>query len=133
MATVAGGAVNHRMGLYDEVLIKNNHIRAAGGVRAALDRVSGLLPRSIEIEVRTLKELDEALEGGAQHLLLDNLTPEEARVWVTRIAGRATVELSGGITLDTVRAYAQSGADFLSCGAITHSATAVDVNFRLLD
>jgi nicotinate-nucleotide pyrophosphorylase (carboxylating) len=118
------------MGLYDAVLIKNNHITAAGGVRAALERVRGTaLP--VEIEVRTRGELDEALACGAKRLLLDNLTPAEAREWIAHIHGRATVELSGGITLDTVRAYAEAGADYISAGAITHSATAVDINFRL--
>jgi len=130
MAAAAGGAANYRMGLYDAVLIKNNHIAAAGGVRAALDRTRNAgVP--VEIEVRTRPELDEALEWGATHLLLDNLTPVEAREWIAHIARRATVELSGGITLETVRAYAETGADFISCGAITHSAKAVDVNFRI--
>lgn len=129
-AAAAGGAVNHRMGLYDAVLIKNNHIAAAGGVRAALDRTRNAgVP--VEIEVRTRAELDEALAGGAAHLLLDNLTPAEAKQWIVHIGGRATVELSGGITLETVRAYAETGADFVSCGALTHSAKAVDINFRL--
>ncbi len=129
-STAAGGAVNHRMGLYDAILIKNNHIAAAGGVRAALDRTeAAAVP--VEIEVRTREELDEALAWGATHLLLDNLTPREAHEWVLHIAGRAKVELSGGITLETVRAYAAAGADFVSCGALTHSAPAVDINFRL--
>src|SRR5687767_8365555 len=119
-AAAAGGVLNHRMGLYDAVLIKNNHITAAGGVRAALERVRAL-PYRIEIEVRTLQELDEALDAGVTHLLLDNLTPAVAKEWIARIAGRAKVELSGGITLDTVRAYAETGADYISCGAITHS------------
>jgi nicotinate-nucleotide pyrophosphorylase (carboxylating) len=130
MAAAAGGATNHRMGLYDAVLIKNNHIVAAGGVRAALERTRNAgVP--VEIEVRTRAELDEALDCGATHLLLDNLTPAEAREWISHISGRATVELSGGITLETVRAYAETGADFVSSGAITHSAKAVDINFRL--
>jgi nicotinate-nucleotide pyrophosphorylase (carboxylating) len=130
MAAAAGGITNHRMGLWDAILIKNNHIAAAGGVRAALERVRGArVP--VEIEVRERAELDEALACGAKHLLLDNLTPAEAAEWIRQIAGRATVELSGGITLDNVRAYAEAGADFVSCGAITHSATAVDINFRL--
>lgn len=130
MAAAAGGVTNHRIGLFDAILIKNNHIEAAGGVRAALKRAfcTGL---PVEIEVRTREELDEALAAGATHLLLDNRTPEEAREWVKRAAGRATTELSGGITLDTVRAYAESGADYISVGAITHSAPAVDLNFRL--
>lgn len=130
MAVAAGGATNHRAGLYDAVLIKNNHIAAAGGVRAALERTRGTqVP--VEIEVRTRAELDEALHAGAKHLLLDNLTPDEAREWIAHIAGRAVVELSGGITLANARAYAETGADFLSSGAITHSARAVDINFRL--
>ncbi len=130
MAAAAGGAVNHRMGLYDAVLIKNNHIAAAGGVRAALDRA---LPagRPVEIEVRTSAEIEQALAGGATRLLLDNFTPEEAAAEICFIAGRATVEISGGVTLDTVAAYAATGADFISSGAITHSARAVDINFRL--
>jgi len=129
-ATLAGGATNHRMGLYDAILIKNNHIAAAGGVKAALDRTeSASVP--VEIEVRTRKELDEALAWGATHLLLDNLTPREAREWVLHVRGRAKLELSGRITLETVRAYAETGADFVSCGALTHSAPAVDINFRL--
>jgi nicotinate-nucleotide pyrophosphorylase (carboxylating) len=129
-ATAAGGAVNHRMGLYDAILIKNNHIAAVGGVRAALDRTeAAAVP--VEIEVRTRAELEEALDWGATHLLLDNLTPREAQEWVLHIAGRAKVELSGGITLETVRAYAATGADFVSCGALTHSAPAVDINFQL--
>ncbi len=130
MAALAGGVANHRMGLFDAVLIKNNHITAAGGVRAALATVQDtLLP--VEIEVRTLAELDEALASGAKRLLLDNLNPREAREWIRIIDKRATVELSGGITLQTVRAYAESGADFISAGAITHSARAVDIHFRL--
>jgi nicotinate-nucleotide pyrophosphorylase (carboxylating) len=129
-AAAAGGVMNHRMGLYDAVLIKNNHITAAGGVRRAIERArAGGLP--IEIEVRTREELREALDAGASHLLLDNLTPAEAAEWVREIGGRAKVELSGGITLETVRAYAESGADFVSVGAITHSARAMDISFRL--
>ena len=85
----------------------------------------------IEIEVRTPRELREALDAGADHLLLDNLTPADAADWVREIAGRAQVELSGGITLDDVRAYAETGADFVSSGAITHSARAMDISFRL--
>jgi nicotinate-nucleotide pyrophosphorylase (carboxylating) len=129
-AAAAGGVTNHRMGLYDAILIKNNHIAAAGGVRAALEnaRPSGL---PVEIEVRTREELQEALDNGATHLLLDNLSPAEAAGWVRFVAGRAKVELSGGIDLKTVRSYAETGADFVSAGAITHSARAMDISFRL--
>lgn len=130
LAAAAGGVTNHRLGLFDAVLIKNNHIAAAGGVRQALERAlpSGL---PVEIEVRTMAELDEALAHGAQRLLLDNLTPAEAKQWVAYINGRASTEISGGVVLSTIRAYAESGADFVSSGAITHSATSKDLNFRL--
>ena len=129
-AAAAGGVMNHRMGLFDAILIKNNHIAAAGGVRPAIERAraSGL---PLEIEVRTREELREALAAGALHLLLDNLTPEQAADWIREIGGRAKVELSGGVTLDNIRAYAEAGADFVSSGAITHSARAVDISFRL--
>ena len=130
MAVAAGGGTNHRLGLYDRVLIKNNHIASAGGVTAAFERTRDALV-SVEIEVRTFEELEEALRAGATHLLLDNLTPGLARDWIAHIAGRATVELSGGITLETVRAYAETGANFISCGALTHSAPAADINFTV--
>ncbi len=129
-AAHAGGVVNHRMGLWDAILIKNNHISAAGGVKPAL-AAAARQHVPVQIEVRTLDELHEALGCGANHLLLDNLTPHEAREWITLIAGRAKVELSGGINLTTVRAYAETGADFVSSGAITHSARAMDLSFRL--
>jgi nicotinate-nucleotide pyrophosphorylase (carboxylating) len=129
-AAAAGGITNHRMGLFDAILIKNNHISAAGGVREAIGnaRASGL---PIEIEVRAIDELNEALAAGATHLLLDNLSPQQAEEWIRIVHGRATVELSGGIDLDNVRSYAETGADFVSCGVITHSAKAVDISFRL--
>jgi nicotinate-nucleotide pyrophosphorylase (carboxylating) len=130
LAAAAGGVTNHRMGLYDAILIKNNHIAAAGGVRAALQKAQASnLP--IEIEVRTQTELEEALDAGAKHVLLDNLTPKQAAAQIQFIAGRAKVELSGNINLDTVRAYAETGADFVSCGAVTHSAVSADFNFRI--
>lgn len=129
-AAAAGGVTNHRIGLYDGVLIKNNHITAAGGVRAALAQAKNS-PVPVEIEVRTFDELDEALDCGAKHLLLDNLTPEEARRWIAHINSRATSEISGNVNLATIRAYAETGADYISVGAITHSASAVDINLRL--
>ena len=130
MAAAAGGVTNHRMGLYDAILIKNNHISAAGGVRQAIENAAAAkLP--IEIEVRTRAEMEEAISSGATHLLLDNLAAEEAAEQIRWIRGRAKVELSGGITLENVRAYAETGADFVSSGAITHSAPAVDISFRL--
>ncbi len=130
MAVRAGGGVNHREGLFDAILIKNNHITAAGGVTAAV-RAAQATGLDFEIEVRTLGELDEALAAGASKLLLDNLTPEEARDWVRYIDGRASAELSGNITLLTVAEYAQTGADFVSSGALTHSVTAADLHFLL--
>jgi nicotinate-nucleotide pyrophosphorylase (carboxylating) len=100
-------------------------------VRSAIGRARAASALPIEIEVRTEAELHEALDAGAAHLLLDNLTPAEAARWIAAIGGRAVVELSGGITLDNVRAYAETGADYVSAGAITHSARAVDISFRL--
>ena len=130
LAVRAGGATNHRFGLYDAILIKNNHITAAGGVRQALDLARAQsLP--IEIEVRSFAELDEALAAGATHLLLDNFSPSDVAAACARIAGQAKVEVSGGINLENVREYAESGADFVSAGAMTHSAQAVDISFRL--
>jgi nicotinate-nucleotide pyrophosphorylase (carboxylating) len=127
MAASAGGVTNHRMGLYDAVLIKNNHIRLAGGVRKAMEqaRKSG---KPIEIEVRTRAEVEEALSCGASRILLDNMTPDEAAIEISLINHRAETEISGGITLANVRAYADAGPDFISSGAITHSAIAVDIN-----
>jgi nicotinate-nucleotide pyrophosphorylase (carboxylating) len=130
LATDAGGITNHRMGLYDAILVKNNHIAAAGGMRNAIARVRPLgIP--VTVEARTRQEMRDALEAGAERLLLDNLTPEEAADWIREINGRATVELSGGITIENVRAYAEAGADFVSSGAITHSSRAMDISFRL--
>jgi nicotinate-nucleotide pyrophosphorylase (carboxylating) len=131
MAAAAGGVTNHRIGLYDAILIKNNHIAAAGSVRRAIEAARAASTLPIEIEVRTREELDEALDASATHLLLDNFTPLEAAELIRRIHSRAKVELSGGVTLDNIRDYALTGADFVSSGAITHSATAVDVSFRL--
>lgn len=130
MAAAAGGVTNHRMGLYDAILIKNNHVDLAGGVANAITRarIAGL---PIEIEVRNHAELEQALAHGVARVLLDNMTPEQAAEEIRFIAGRAEVELSGGITLDNIRGYAEAGADFISSGAITHSAQAVDINFRI--
>jgi nicotinate-nucleotide pyrophosphorylase (carboxylating) len=130
MAAAAGGVLNHRMGLYDAILIKNNHVDLAGGVRAAIARARSA-GRPIEIEVRDHSELAEALACGVDRVLLDNMTPGQAAEEIRFVAGRAKVELSGGITLANIAAYANLGADFISSGAITHSAPAVDINFRI--
>jgi nicotinate-nucleotide pyrophosphorylase (carboxylating) len=130
LAVRAGGGTNHRLGLYDAVLIKNNHIAAAGGVQEAVARCSSSgLP--VEVEVRNGAELDQALASGVRHVLLDNFPPEKVARAVDRIAGRAKIEVSGNITLSTIRAYAEAGADFASVGALTHSAPAADISFRL--
>ena len=128
MAAAAGGVVNHRMGLWDAVLIKNNHIRLAGGVRAAIEKTQRPLGKPVEVEVRTRAEIIDALDSGAHRLLLDNMTPAQAAAEIAFIARRAEVEISGGVTLANVRAYAEARPDFISSGAITHSATAVDIN-----
>ncbi len=130
MAAAAGGAVNHRMGLFDAILIKNNHITLAGGVRAAVTAAADA-EYPIELEVRTRAEIEEALDLKVPRLLLDNMTPAQAAEEIRFIAGRAEVELSGGITLQHIREYAETGADFISVGAITHSAVAVDINLRI--
>ncbi len=130
LAVAAGGGTNHRRGLFDAVLIKNNHIDAAGGVKEALQRCSASgLP--VEIEVRDFAELQQALQFGATQVLLDNFTPEAVASAVAMVNGRATIEVSGNLQLETVRAYAESGADSVSVGALTHSCPAADISFRL--
>jgi nicotinate-nucleotide pyrophosphorylase (carboxylating) len=131
MAAAAGGVVNHRMGLHDAFLIKNNHIRIAGGVRIAIERTraaGNAAGKPIEIEVRTRAEIEDALACGVARLLLDNMTPDRCATEIAFIAQQAETEISGGITLDNVRAYAEAHPDFISTGAITHSAPAVDIN-----
>jgi nicotinate-nucleotide pyrophosphorylase (carboxylating) len=135
-AVRCGGGQNHRLDLSDGVLIKNNHIALAGGIRPALERAHKNRQGNqiIEIEVKNLKELDEAVECGAEAILLDNMTPEMVRQAVQRVAGRPKripLECSGGIRLDNVRSYAESGVDFISVGALTHSPIAIDMNLRV--
>jgi nicotinate-nucleotide pyrophosphorylase (carboxylating) len=131
-AVAAGGATNHRAGLYDAILIKENHVTIAGGigeaVRRARERAPGL---PLEVECRTLAELDEALGGGAPRILLDNMTPDQLREAVVHVAGRAELEASGGVTLETLRVVASTGVDFVSVGALTHSAPALDLSLIL--
>ncbi len=136
-AVRCGGGHNHRLDLSDGVLIKNNHIALARGVTPALQRAlihrRGAQP--IEIEVRSLKELEEALANGAEALLLDNMSPDQVRACVERARQhhrRIPLEASGGITLENVRAYAETGVDYISVGALTHSAPAVDMSLRVL-
>ena len=131
-AVRAGGAANHRAGLYDAVLIKDNHIRLAGGVKAAVDRTRRHRPGlPIEIEAQSLAQVDEALAAGADRILLDNLTLEEIREAVARTHGRVPTEISGGVTLDRMPELAATGAGFVSVGALTHSAPAIDISFEL--
>jgi nicotinate-nucleotide pyrophosphorylase (carboxylating) len=132
-----GGGQNHRLDLSDGVLIKNNHIALAGGVVPALERVlanrRGQQP--VEVEVRTLEELDLALAHGAEAILLDNMPVERVAAAVARVAGlsrRIPLECSGGINLENVRAYAETGVNFISVGALTHSAPAVDMSLRIV-
>jgi nicotinate-nucleotide pyrophosphorylase (carboxylating) len=131
-AVAAGGGANHRAGLYDMVLVKENHAALAGGVGAAVAAVRECFPDfPTTVECRTPAEVDEALAAGARRLLLDNMTPGELRAEVARIGGRAQVEASGGITLETLRAYAETGVDWISAGALTHSAPALDMSLAL--
>jgi nicotinate-nucleotide pyrophosphorylase (carboxylating) len=131
-AVAAGGATNHRAGLYDAVLIKENHAAMAGGVAAAVRAARAGAPGvPLEVECRTLAEVDEALAAGAPRLLLDNMSPVELRVVVERVDGRAELEASGGVTLETVREIAGSGVHFVSVGALTHSAPALDLSLLL--
>jgi nicotinate-nucleotide pyrophosphorylase (carboxylating) len=128
-AVRAGGGVNHRAGLYDYVLIKENHSELAGGVGAAVRRARAAAPElGLEVECRTQDEVDEALEAGATRLLLDNMTPDQLRAVVERADGRAELEASGGITLENVRDYAATGVHWISLGALTHSAPALDLS-----
>jgi nicotinate-nucleotide pyrophosphorylase (carboxylating) len=131
-AVRCGGGTNHRQRLDDGILIKDNHKRIAGGVRAAaeqaLKHAQGL---PVEVEVENLAELDEALAAGAPRILLDNFTTYDIREAVKRVAGRAQIEISGGVTLGRIPELATTGADFVSIGALTHSAPSADLSFEL--
>jgi nicotinate-nucleotide pyrophosphorylase (carboxylating) len=131
-AVAAGGGTNHRAGLYDAILIKENHAALAGGVGPAVRAAASYAPGlTLEVEARTLEEVDEALAAGAPWILLDNMSPAQLREAVQRVGGRAKLEASGGFTLDTLRAAASTGVDFVSVGALTHSAPALDLSLIL--
>ena len=133
-AVRAGGADNHRAGLYDAILIKENHIVAAGGVARAIARARAHAPElaaTLEVEVRDAEEIEQALAAGASRLLLDNMDEQRLRAAVAQVAGRAQLEASGGVTLQTLRACAQTGIEWVSMGALTHSAPALDVSMTL--
>ena len=138
-AVAVGGGTNHRMGLYDAVMIKDNHrvILARLGPKALGDAVAAARKNHptapIIVEADTLEQVEEALATGANHILLDNMTPDELREAVALVAGRAKTEASGGVTLHTVRAIAQTGVDYISVGALTHSARAVDCSLEMLN
>jgi nicotinate-nucleotide pyrophosphorylase (carboxylating) len=131
-AVRCGGGSNHRAGLYDAILVKENHVRIAGGVGAAIAgaqaRANG---HSVEIEAESLEQVQEALAGGAERILLDNMSPAQVADAVTLVDGRAALEASGGISLATVRSYAETGVDFISVGALTHSARSLHVSLEV--
>ena len=131
-AVRAGGASNHRAGLYDAILIKDNHIRLAGGVHAAVERVRAHRPGlPVEVEAETLAQVDAALAAGAETILVDNMPIERIREAVNLARSRAKIEISGGVTLERIPELAATGADFVSVGALTHSAPAIDISFEI--
>jgi nicotinate-nucleotide pyrophosphorylase (carboxylating) len=131
-AVAAGGGTNHRAGLYDAVLIKENHAALAGGVGEAVRRARAQVPDlPLEVECRTLADVDEALEAGAGRIMLDNMTIDELRAAARHVGGRAQLEASGGATLETLPEIARTGIQFISVGALTHSAPALDLSLIL--
>lgn len=133
-AVAAGGARNHRAGLYDAILIKENHIAAAGGIARAVELARAHAPEladTLEVEVRDPQEIDEALAAWAPRLLLDNMSLAELRAAVAQVDGRALLEASGGFTIETLRDCAETGVDFISLSALTHSAPALDLSLLL--
>lgn len=132
-AVVAGGGRNHRFGLFDAVLIKDNHIEIAGGVKKAIMAARHQIPHTmrVEVEVETLEMIDEALEVKADIIMLDNMTPELMRQAVEKIAGRALIEASGGVTEETIIDIAKTGVDYISIGALTHSIKSLDISLDI--
>ena len=130
LAVRTGGGTNHRFGLYDGILIKDNHLRLGGGIASSVRRASAT-DFPIEVECETLEDVRAAVDAGADTLLLDNMTPAQLREAVVLVDGRAKTEASGGVTLDTVRAIAETGVDFVSIGALTHSARSLDVSMEV--
>ena len=131
-AVRCGGGHNHRFGLDDAILVKENHLRIAGGITAATAKLAGNTGEiTVEVEAETLEQVSEALAAGVERILLDNMTPTEIAAAVELAAGRAKLEASGGITLETVRAYAETGVDFISIGALTHGARSLHVSLEV--
>ena len=134
-AVKIGGGCNHRIGLFDMILIKDNHVDFAGGIKQAVDAAKKYCKETgrnlkIEVEVRNTEEINQALEAGVDRIMLDNFTPERTREAVQLINGRVEIESSGGITIDTLRAYGECGVDFISVGALTHSVKGLDMSFK---
>ena len=136
MAVKIGGGENHRIGLFDMILLKDNHVDFVGGISNAIDRCHEYLEAKnkdlkIEIEVRSIDELNQVLEhGGVNRIMLDNFSVESTRMAVDLIGGKYEIESSGGITLDTIRSYAECGVDYISVGALTHSVKSLDISFK---
>ena len=132
-AVRVGGGSNHRAGLDDGILIKDNHIAAVGSVAETVARARAAAPHGlkVEVEVQDLDQLDEAISAGAEAILLDNMSPQLVREAVTRAGGKALLEASGGITLETVSEYAETGVDLISVGALTHSVRAIDLSLEV--
>ncbi|MDE5646738.1 MAG: carboxylating nicotinate-nucleotide diphosphorylase [Muribaculaceae bacterium] len=134
-AVKIGGGCNHRIGLFDMILIKDNHVDFAGGIIPAVERARAYcrekgLDLKVEVETRNPREIDEALQAGADRIMLDNFTVEATREAVKQIAGRAETESSGGITIDNLREYGECGVDYISVGALTHSVKGLDMSFK---
>ncbi|MDE6542379.1 MAG: carboxylating nicotinate-nucleotide diphosphorylase [Muribaculaceae bacterium] len=134
-AVKIGGGCNHRIGLFDMILIKDNHVDFAGGIIPAVERARAYcrekgLDLKVEVETRNAREIDEALQAGADRIMLDNFTVDATREAVKQIAGRAEVESSGGITIENLRQYGECGVDFISVGALTHSVKGLDMSFK---
>ena len=134
-AVKLGGGGNHRIGLFDMILIKDNHVDFAGGIQKAVDAAKDYCKRTgrnlkIEVEVRNTEEIDQALAAGVDRIMLDNFTPERTAEAVKHINGATEIESSGGITLETLRSYGEAGVDFISVGALTHSVKGLDMSFK---
>jgi len=132
-AVRVGGGTNHRMGLYDAVLIKDNHIRSAGGVKEAIEKVKTGHTVKIEVEIESIDEIEEALEAGAHIIMLDNMEADEMREAVEIIGDRAIIEASGGITIENIRDVAETGVDMISVGALTHQIRSIDISLDLTE
>lgn len=133
-AVASAGGTNHRMGLFDCILIKENHIRVAGGITSAIQACRKKFPdKPVEVEVTNYDEVDEALSNNAEKILLDNMTPEMVRECIKKIAGKCKIEVSGGINLSNIDRYLIEGIDYISIGALTHSVKAIDLSLEILE